>query len=273
MISVIIPVYKNKQLFLDNLKANLQYLKNTQIIVVNDNPDDDLVGAVEKVANRALVINNPRNLGFGPSVNLGAHKAHGQFLLLLNSDVKLRDAGFQKTLALFNNNQLFALTFAQEDQNGRLSVANQGHFAQGLFHHQSKPCATTCETLWAEGGSCLIRKELFAKLGGFDSIYAPFYWEDVDLGYRAWQAGYQILFYPQVIMKHVHQTTINKYFPPDFVQTIAYRNQFLFVWKNMQGLQLWQHYLWLPVLLLRNRRNKLFLAGFRQAINRFFRQQ
>ena len=271
MISVIIPIYKNTASFLKLFKHNLSYLQKTEIIIVNDNPAENLDSQIKKIAPRAKIINNPKNYGFPKSMNKGVTQASGDFLLFLNSDVKLLSFNFLKVTKMFTENKsLFALTFAQIEKDGHLTGANQGKFSQGLFHHQERKANSVSENLWPEGGSSLVRKSYFLKLNGFDEIYSPFYWEDVDLGYRAKQQGWTTLFYPLIKVEHHHQTTISKHFSKSEIKTIAFRNQFLFVWKNMSVFYLCQHWLNLPLLLLRNRNNQEFKQGLKSAIQIWF---
>lgn len=273
MISVIIPVYKNTNSFLKLLKYNLKYLQKSEIIIVNDNPQENLQSAVEKIAPNAIIINNPQNYGFAKSMNLGVKKAQGDYLLFLNSDVKLLHNNLASSLKEFQNPKLFALTFAQIEKNGHITGANQGRFYKGLFHHQERKSDTVSENLWPEGGSSLVRKQYFAQLGGFDEIYSPFYWEDVDLGFRAQKKGWLTLFYPLIKVEHHHQTTISKYYSKTEIRTISYRNQLLFVWKNIPLFQQLQHWLYLPILLLQNRSNQEFKQGLRQALTVWLRQK
>jgi len=261
MISVIIPIYKNTALFLKNLQHNLLFVKNAEIIVVNDDPETNLNESLKKIYPQATLINNPKNLGFGPSVNLGVKAASSDFLLLLNSDVLLLDNSFETALQEFKDPKLFGLSFAQINNDGHVSVANQGKFVAGLFQHSVKPADSVVATLWPDGGACLLRRSLFNELGGFDPRFAPFYWEDVDLGFRANQAGYRVLFYPKVKVKHNHATTINKYHSQAFTRTINYRNQLLFTWKHIRGLSLLKHFLLLPIITLRMRKDRSFTKG------------
>jgi len=270
MISIIIPVYKNQAEFFSNLKNNLKYLKNEQIIIINDCPGENLAPTLKKLCPKATLLNNSLNLGFGPSVNKGAKYAKAEILLLLNSDVKLFDNNYQKALTLFKDPKVFAVTLAQSEKNGQITGANTGNFKRGLFHHYGRVSRKVSKNLWPEGGSSLIRRSYFEKLNGFDPDYAPFYWEDVDLGYRAQKMGWKTLFYPFTNIKHHHQTTIGRYFSKSKIKTIAYRNQFLFVWKNIKGWSLCQHLCWLPLILWQNRKNKAFLSGFTQAFKKQF---
>jgi GT2 family glycosyltransferase len=70
-------------------------------------------------------------------------------------------------------------------------------------------------------------------LGGFDSLYHPFYVEDVDLSYQAWKRGWSSLMAPNSRVVHLHRGTSRPKFGDAFVDSTIRRNQFLFVWKNV----------------------------------------
>ncbi len=270
MISVIIPTYRNKDLFISNLKHNIPYLKNTEIIVVNDNPEISLKKDLSQFGN-IILLENKKNLGFGKSVNKGVKRATQPYIMLLNNDVLLKDDSFLKAKFHFQNKKVFAIGFAQKEKDGSIVGKNRFFWRRGLFFHQKADYLNRGENGWAEGGACIIDKNKFEKLGGFDSIYSPFYWEDIDLSYRARKAGYSILFDPNIIVEHYHESTIGKYFSRDFVKTIAFRNQFLFMWKNTTIKEKLTHFLFLPFnicyYLLKG--EFAFLKGFFQAIKKF----
>ena len=46
----------------------------------------------------------------------------------------------------------------------------------------------------------------FIELGGFDETFSPFYFEDVDLSYRAWKKGLQCLYTEHCKIEHFHQS-------------------------------------------------------------------
>ena len=102
-------------------------------------------------------------------------------------------------------------------------------------------------TLWISGGSGAFRKEIWDKLGGFDQIYDPFYWEDIDISYVAQRSGYKTLFEKESVVRHEHDKGAikNKYNETE-IKKIAYRNQFIFVWKNADTDRLLGHIFWLP---------------------------
>ena len=84
----------------------------------------------------------------------------------------------------------------------------------------------------------MIDLKKYREIGGFDSLYSPFYWEDIDLSYRAWKQGYSVLFDPEIVVEHHHESTIKSFFSDFYVTSIAYRNQLLFIWKNIYDTRL-----------------------------------
>ncbi len=86
---------------------------------------------------------------------------------------------------------------------------------------------------WASGGSGAFRKSIWDKLGGFDSLYYPFYWEDIDLSYRAWKRGYKILWEPKAAVHHKHEAIIGRHYSKKYINFVSERNRLLFIWKNI----------------------------------------
>jgi GT2 family glycosyltransferase len=97
---------------------------------------------------------------------------------------------------------------------------------------------TPHDTFWVSGGSGVFRRNIWMKLGGMDEkLFTPFYWEDVDLGYRALKRGYGLSWDPDAKVLHLHESTISR-FPKKYTQKIMERNQLLFNWKNLTSTNL-----------------------------------
>lgn len=263
-ISVIIPVYKKVNQFIHNLRINVKYLINCEIIVVNDDPSESIKEQLQEFSQIKLIENN-QNLGFASSVNTGVNESSGQFILLLNSDVVLLDNSFMKAVKHFENNKLFAVSFAQKEKNGEIVGKNKIFWKNGFVQHSKASDLSTGLNGWAEGGSCLINAEKFKDLNGFDSLYNPFYWEDIDLSYRAWKKGYSVLFDSSIEVEHHHESTIGSFFKKNQIKSIAYRNQLLFIWKNIASVKLiFSHIFHLKLLILKSivKSDTVFLNGF-----------
>lgn len=250
-ISVIIPVYKNTKLFLDNLTHNMKFIKEDEIIIIDDASGEDLGQLVQKQFPQCIVVENSENIGFSKTVNRGVSASHGDYIFLLNSDVRLIDDSYKKAIDLFTDDSVFAVTCAQKEQSGEIVGKNALFFKSGFIGHRRVSELSAGINGWAEGGSSIIDRKKFDALGGFDPLYSPFYWEDIDLSYRAKKRGWKVLFEPSIVVEHHHESTIGKYYTKDYVKAIAYRNQFIFMWKNVPISQLIIHKIYLPIALTR----------------------
>lgn len=272
-ISVVIPAYKNTELFLKMLRHNIQFLEDCEIIIVNDDPSSSLQDLLPKFKNIKL-FENTTNLGFGGTVNKGIEKATKDYILLLNTDVKLLNDSFKKALkTLEEKPDIFVVSFCQQERDGKQVGKNRIYWEKGFFQHSKTKKFESGINGWAEGGSCLIDRKKFRELQGFDSLYSPFYWEDIDLSYRAWKAGYTVLFDHSIQVEHHHESTIGKYFKNDFVECISYRNQFIFIWKNITDPMLILdhivHTFKLNLIYTVTGKNQNFRKGFIMALQLF----
>ncbi len=263
-ISIIIPVYKNYDMFYRYLEINKKYFIGCEVIVMNDYPLENILKPVQKIYPESIVINNKKNLGFAGNVNRGVLKAKRNYVFLMNSDVVLKDNSFLNALDYFKKNRrLFAVGFAQIEKDGKIVGANRGYFQNGLINHSylSSSIYHLLSNFWAEGGSSIFKKKLLIDLGLFDELFNPFYWEDIDLSYRAWKAGYKILYDADIKVEHHHESTIGKYFDKSKILKTAFRNQLIFHWKNLTDKKLvFEHLLNLPKLI--------FIPGFFDALIR-----
>lgn len=272
MISIVIPTFKNKVMLLQNLRQNMKFLKRCEIIIVNDDPTGNLKNDL-KDFDQIILIENTINAGFGQAVNLGVKKAKNNFVMLLNDDVVLIDDSFLGALQRFRKDKnLFAVSFAQREKNDVLVGKNRVLWKKGIFFHEKADTSKEGYTAWAEGGACIVDRKKFLDLNGFDPLYSPFYWEDIDLSFRAWKSGHHIYFDSRVEVKHHHESTISKYFSKGFIEQVGYRNQFIFIWKNISDSSLlFSHLLLLPFNLLYYALvmgEKEFLKGFFEALKR-----
>ena len=263
-ISIIIPVYKNSDIFYQYLKINKKYFDGCEVIVINDYPLENITKQVKDICPEYIVINNKKNFGFAGNVNRGVKNSTRNYVMLLNSDVVLKDNSFLNALDYFKKDQkLFAVTFAQIEKDGKTVGANRAYFINGLINHShpSSDIYHLSSNFWAEGGSSIFKRKLFVNLGLLDELYNPFYWEDIDLSYRAWKVGCKILYDPNVKVEHHHESTISKYFDKSKILKIAFRNQLIFHWKNLTDQDLILKHLF-------NIPKFIFIPGFFDALIR-----
>lgn len=272
-VSVVIPNYNGADLLLKNLPNVIKYCPHSEIIVVDDASTDNSVSVVHrKFRNKVKLVKLKKNSGFASAANTGVEKAHNEIVLLLNSDVSPRKNFLNPALKYFRDKSMFSVGLEDEShEQGRIIPKGRGgaKFRKGFVEHFAAVPERGI-TFWTSGGSALVNRSKLLKLGGFDTIYKPFYWEDIDLGFRAWRSGYRCYFEPLSKVDHFHEEGIILKTTSNFrIRVISHKNQFLFVWKNISDYYLSaMHILWLPYHLLRAliRMDAAFFLGLILAI-------
>jgi GT2 family glycosyltransferase len=248
-ITIVIPNWNGLPLLRKYLKYVLLAAGSSEILVVDDNSSDGSVSYIKEHFSGIRIIQRPHQGGFSEAANEGVLKAKGDIVVLLNTDVCPTKHFLDAILPHFQDRTVFAvgcLDKSVEKKGTILRGRGLGWWEKGMFVH-AKGNIKSDTTAWVSGGSGAFRKDIWLKLGGLDSLYAPFYWEDIDLSYRARKAGYAVKFEKESVIFHYHEAgVIKKHFQTQDIRDISYRNQFLFIWKNADTETLLSHILFLP---------------------------
>lgn len=230
---IIIPSYNGRSLLQKHLPDVVSFSgKNAQITVIDDGGNDETADLLEKKFPKIKVIHNPRNLGFTKSVNIGFKNARSDLVVLLNNDVSPTEGYLLPALKYFNNGSVFAVTF-----NETTSSWPEVSFSGKLQYVRGADKSVARYSAWASGGSAIFRRSIWNNLDGFDEVYSPGYWEDIDIGWRAWKAGYKIIWEPASVVIHQHENTFNL-FKKSYLDSLKQRNELIFNWKNITDLKL-----------------------------------
>ena len=199
-------------------------LVSSVIIVDNASTDDSLaqVEALQNLPFHLQIVRSTNNRGFGTACNQGAALANGEYLLFLNPDA-----------CLFENSLTVPLAFMQQPENADVGIVGiqlvdeNSHLARscarfpslGIFLAQALglnrlpglPHLTQAMTEWSHdttqyvdqvmGAFFLMRRSLFESLCGFDERFFV-YFEEVDLSFRARQAGWRSVYLADVQAFH-----------------------------------------------------------------------
>ncbi|HNX68421.1 MAG TPA: glycosyltransferase family 2 protein [Candidatus Omnitrophota bacterium] len=200
--------------------------------------------------------------------------------ILLNNDIRV-DPGFIDPLVkkFSEDPQMFLVAPRVHSFDGRSIEGVDSRFAirfgmvwcsaryPGYEAHSMVPSRTSVSGFGA------FAREKFLALGGYDRCYLPGILEDLDLCYRAAGAGYHLCYEPQSLVFHMGQASFKKAFSDLRRETLAYRNTFIFMWKNFHSPKFrLAHIFWLPFrvvwALLCGRMG--FVLGLWEAIQRAF---
>ena len=91
--------------------------------------------------------------------------------------------------------------------------------------------AEPIDVAYISGGAGLYRREMFLELGGFWDLLPGLYWEDVELGLRAWLHGWRSVFHPAVRFDHASGSTVRRSLNPHVREFRTYQNVRLTHWS------------------------------------------
>lgn len=261
-VSVIIPNYNGRKLlekYLPGiLRATAQYPAETEIIVADDCSTDDSVTFIKANYSKVRVLEAQKNMGFLRNAMKGALAAGNRIIVLLNSDVEVSSDFIGYLTPHFDDPLVFAVIAKSlvpriDDFNESLTYAV---FEDGLLERRQvglhpqfeKTIIDPQPCFYPAGGFSAYDKEKLLRLGGFDSLFSPGYWEDADIGFRAWQSGWKVLYEPRSVVYHESHASMGQ----DNIHEL--RNQILFTWKNLAGARRWASHI--------SHFSKLFVRAF-----------
>ncbi len=232
-VSIIIPSWNGLETLKKSLPVVVRNSREAKIIVVDDGSRDATVSYLADHFPQIRVIVNQYNSGFTKSVNRGTAAADTEFIALINNDVYPQKHYLKSALVYFTDPDVAAVTFNEPQSSWPETSWHNGklQYTKGLDKRQ--PVFST----WASGGSCLYRRSVWQQLGGFNPIYSPGYWEDIDLGWRTWKAGYKIIWAPKAVVLHRHESTFKR-LNQHKINRLKERNELLFIWQNITDTRL-----------------------------------
>lgn len=261
--------------------------RSHELIVVDDASDDDSVAMVRAEFPRVRLLANPRNVGFARSVNRGVRASRGRVLVLTNNDIVAREPFIENLVRWFDEKRtspLFAVSAKTVSwYDGKPNQLCMGAVWRGgrITPAWSDP-GEAAPCLFAQAGAAAYDARLFKKLGGLSCLYAPGYWEDYDLSWRAARRGWSQLYDPEAFVLHIGGGSMTKRYGADGVALMRARNHLLFEAANLRSPRLLAEWCArLPVQLAREFprarqpfTRALFAAAgrYRQVANRRFRE-
>ena len=234
-VTAIIVNWNDKDVIVECIQSLLDQDRNQIDIIISDNGSED--GSVESLRRSfpsIKIIENGKNLGFGSAINRGLAAAKGDYLLFLNSDLKLNPKCVGELVKLLESDSNAGGAIPKILHINRKNTINSlgvlinytGIAYPNLLGQQdpnwTEPFESAC------GGIFMLRREVYETIGGFDEDLF-LYHEDHDLSWRIRLAGWSLKVAPQAIMYHHYKFNkgIRKYYSSE-------KNRLYLLLKNME---------------------------------------
>ncbi|HEY9193779.1 MAG TPA: glycosyltransferase [Methyloversatilis sp.] len=182
LVSVVIPAYNAAWCVARAIESVLmQTWRDFELIVVNDGSTDDTAAVLDRYADRIRVVTQ-RNAGLSAARNAGIAAASGEWVAFLDADDSWHpdklDA--QMTLVTTEPDLGFCSTEALiVDPDGKPLGRWNDHGARGDI---LRNIFATNATVAGSGSAVMVRRGLFAQIGGFDTTLRSL--EDIDMWMR-----------------------------------------------------------------------------------------
>lgn len=191
-----------------------QTYRDFRVIVVDNGSNDGSVAWLAREYPDVRVLQNPRNLGFAVANNQAIRATESLYVVTLNNDTRATKTWLAELVAAVESDEAVGMVASQMllahapevidsagievDWSGtawqrrRGEPADEGVAPQEVFG----PCA----------GAALYRRAMLDEIGLLDEDFVSYY-EDVDLAWRARNAGWRCLYAPGARVYHVHSAT------------------------------------------------------------------
>src|SRR5476649_844778 len=179
------------------------------VLVDNRSTDRSVVFTRHRFPSVEIVISPSNDFLF--SLNAVAAARAEDIVIVLNNDMRF-DAGFIAPLvAHFSAPDVCAVGAAIRTWDGANDTVGPrcARVAHCWFYKWYRTdYQAPAFTLEACGGAAAYRRSMFVELGGFDPLYRPGYYEDLDVSYRAWARGWTVLYEPKSLVYHKHSISM-----------------------------------------------------------------
>lgn len=290
-VSIVIPNWNGEKLLPEFLPTVIaaahryrdEHRAQVEVIVSDDASTDASVGWIkENYGGEVRLIERKKNGGVVPTANEGFRAARHPVVLLFNNDVRLEPDAIAPLVRHFDDERVFAVCCKAFRLGTELldGAGKVGTFTRGFWrvyvNYDILPTrlpkdAPPLTTFYACSGYAAFDREKFFEIGGFCELYAPIYWDDVEISYRAWKRGWTVHYEPRALVHHKSSATMGKPVFRKPMKIITERNRILLVWINLHD-PVWMasHLGWLAVKLLGATVsfNIIYWRAFLQALGR-----
>jgi GT2 family glycosyltransferase len=238
LVSLLLPNRNNGPILdhvLERLAENTTY-SETEVIVIDDGSSDDSRTILRRWRDAgrfpAFRVIEQDHAGVIEALNNGLREAGGELVVQLDADASVETPGWLERIVPFflSDPQIGVVTAKVVFEWGEIQtcgvdvIGPEGFHGRGstitepvgkrTYHERVErrgdgecpKCDATAEVDGGAGCCMMYRREVALELGGYDSGFAPVWFDDLDLTLRMRTHGLKVFFRPDVrVVHHVGQ--------------------------------------------------------------------
>ena len=193
---------------------------------------ENLPGSSVDVPDGAQVLRNERPLTFAANLNQGIAASTASYVLSVNPDA-VPEPDAVRALADFadahprcgvagprmvwhdgtpqSSRRRFPTVGGTLVRRTPLRLFLRPYETQRSHYHLDEEAAEPAQTDWMLGAFLLMRREMLEEIGGWDAGFRH-YGEDIDVQYRAAEAGWERWYVPAAVVRHEYAAVIDRRF-------------------------------------------------------------
>jgi len=228
--SVILTSYNNSH----NLEQCLNSLINQdynhnlidlEIIIVDSGSTDNSIEILNKYKDKIKVVIKPQHFPhLSPAMarNIGVQNSTGDVLIFSDSDCIFPSNWVKDVATSFKDPQVDCVIGSREPDVGKgwgtfirrydfILYSNKFQISKPVLINE-KNLQENTPFILLSGNNFVIKKELWNRLGGMKTVFRHPAGEDIMLEVEIIKGGYNILFYPESKVVHVHPLSLTEVF-------------------------------------------------------------
>lgn len=196
-----------------------------EVVVIDNNPSAGVEKMLKDEFQDVRYVQNDSNKGFGGGMNVGIRASRGRYVLIFNPDIIVQPDSLEKMVAYMDEHQdigilgpkllnpdgslqytcyrlpTLMLPVYRRTPLGKLPFAKKV-IEEYLMVHENHDVVVDVDAMI--GAALFSRRSMLEEVDLFDERYFLYY-EDNDLCRKFWEAGYRVVYYPDVFMMHYHR--------------------------------------------------------------------
>lgn len=229
-VAIVTVTWNSQNEIVECLAPLMELPANWEILISDNDSQDQTVQLVREKFSRAKVIENKENFGFAKGCNAAIEQTNADYVLLLNPDsiVKVNTL-VDVLIAAQKNSKLGAMGIRILNEDGekltscfpfptlKVSAVEslglyrllsrkwlENNVFDNFFDHESVK-----KVDWVAGCFVLLPKKVLDKIGNVPDDYFMF-GDDIDLCYKIWQNGNEVVYYPQFSVIHKGSKSVSQ---------------------------------------------------------------